>query len=61
MTKNNERNVFIFPGQGSQYNQMFKKLYKKYDFVKKIFKTSDDILGYDIQKIANSKSNKKLN
>ncbi len=42
---------FIFPGQGSQYNHMGKKLYNKFDYAKKLFNKSNDILKYDIKKI----------
>tara|TARA_B100000579_G_scaffold290081_1_gene240845 strand:+ start:362 stop:1258 length:897 start_codon:yes stop_codon:yes gene_type:complete len=42
---------FIFPGQGSQYNYMGKKLYNKFDYAKKLFNKSNDILKYDIKKI----------
>ena len=55
-----EKIFFVFPGQGSQYNQMCKKLYEKYDFVKKLFKKSSEILEYDIKKITVLESNKKI-
>jgi len=41
----------IFPGQGSQYVGMCKNLYDKYDFVKKLFDRTDEILGYSISKL----------
>ena len=43
--------VFLFPGQGSQYEGMGKQFYEKYDFAKKIFKKACDILNYDIKEI----------
>ena len=43
--------VFIFPGQGSQYVGMGKKLYNNYDFAKRIFDKANTILGYDIKEI----------
>jgi len=61
MISNSKKTVFIFPGQGSQYNAMCEKLYNNYDFVKEIFKKSNDILEYDIKKIVNSETNEKIN
>ena len=47
---------FIFPGQGSQYKYMGKKLYNKFDYAKNLFNRSNDILKYDIKKICFSDS-----
>ena len=40
----------IFPGQGSQYVGMGSDFYKKFDTVKKIFKTADQTLGFSLTK-----------
>ena len=39
---------FIYPGQGSQYIGLGKKLFKKFDYAKKIIKVSNEILEYNI-------------
>ena len=41
----------IFPGQGSQTIAMGKEFYDRYDFVKKMFKEADEVLGTPISKI----------
>ena len=41
----------LFPGQGSQYVGMGSDFYKKFDSVKKVFKTVDETLGFSLSKI----------
>ena len=41
----------IFPGQGSQLVGMWEELYNKYDFVKKLFKSADEILQFPLSKL----------
>ena len=41
----------IFPGQGSQFVGMGKDIFDKYDLVKKIFKSADDVLGFSLSKL----------
>ena len=41
----------IFPGQGSQSVGMVKELYVNYDYIKDLFKSADDLLGYSISKL----------
>jgi [acyl-carrier-protein] S-malonyltransferase len=42
--------AILFPGQGSQYVGMGSDFYKKFDVVKKIFKTVDDSLDFPLSK-----------
>jgi [acyl-carrier-protein] S-malonyltransferase len=41
----------IFPGQGSQLVGMGQEFYNKYDFVKKLFKSADEILQSSLSKL----------
>ena len=41
----------IFPGQGSQSVGMCKEFYNKFDVVKNIFKSADEILNFPISKL----------
>ena len=41
----------LFPGQGSQYVGMGSDFHKKFDLVKKIFKTTDESLGFSLSKL----------
>ena len=43
--------AILFPGQGSQYVGMGSDFYKKFDSVKKIFKTVDETLGYSLSNL----------
>ena len=42
---------YVFPGQGSQYTGMCNDLYQKYSILEKMFKSAEDILGFNISKI----------
>ena len=43
--------AYVFPGQGSQFSGMGKDLYDHYEVAKTLFKSANEILGFDITKI----------
>ena len=51
----------VFPGQGSQKIGMGSDLLNEFDFIKKIFKQADEILGYSISDLILRGSQDKLN
>lgn len=46
-----EKIALIFPGQGSQYVEMYKKLYEEYHIARDTFQEANDILGIDLAKL----------
>ena len=44
--------MYVFPGQGSQYPGMGKDLYQDFETAREIFDQANDILDYDLVRIA---------
>jgi [acyl-carrier-protein] S-malonyltransferase len=58
---NNNKLIFLFPGQGSQYKGMGSNIYNKFKIAKQIYNNACDILGYDLKKISFDLDNNKIN
>ena len=44
--------MYIFPGQGSQYKGIGKDLYSEFDVARDLYDQANEVLGYDIVKLA---------
>lgn len=44
--------MFVFPGQGSQYRGMGCDIYQEYDAAKAVYDQASEILGYDMVKLS---------
>ena len=42
---------YVFPGQGSQFCGMCNDLYQNYPILNELFKSAEEILGFDISKV----------
>jgi [acyl-carrier-protein] S-malonyltransferase len=43
--------AYVFPGQGAQFSGMGKEIFEQSSLAKEMFRLSNEILGFDIQKI----------
>jgi [acyl-carrier-protein] S-malonyltransferase len=55
------KTLFIFPGQGAQYQGMGYDLFEEHDVVRRTYEEANDILGYNIADTSFLDSKKKLN
>jgi [acyl-carrier-protein] S-malonyltransferase len=44
--------MFVFPGQGSQYRGMGSDIYRDYAVAREIYQSASDVLGYDMVKLS---------
>jgi [acyl-carrier-protein] S-malonyltransferase len=54
-------NLFVFPGQGSQYEGMGKDICEAYDTASRIYDAASEVLGYDIADMSFNNPGDQLN
>ncbi len=52
MSESEQRVIFIFPGQGSQYPGIGSDLCTAFDSVRRLYQQASDVLGYDMAKLS---------
>ena len=52
MSESAQNVLFVFPGQGSQYQGMGSHLYHEYSVAKKVYAQASDVLGYDVAELS---------
>ena len=53
--------LFVFPGQGSQYKGMGGDLFKEYESARKVYTQASETLGYDVAELSFEDPNEQLN
>lgn len=61
MLNSEQKILFAFPGQGSQYKGMGSDLYQQYDVARGVYQKAGEVLGYDIAELSFNDPQDKLN
>lgn len=61
MHSNEQKIMFVFPGQGSQYKGMGSDLYAEYEVARETYATASEVLGYDIAEMSFNDPQDQLN
>ncbi|MGI9248956.1 MAG: ACP S-malonyltransferase [Woeseiaceae bacterium] len=61
MIENEEHVLYLFPGQGSQYQGMGSDLCNDYEVARKIYTEASDVLGFDVAELSFNGPDEQLN
>ena len=61
MPWNERKMLFVFPGQGSQYQGMGSDICQEYAVARKIYAQASDVLGYDVAELSFNDPEEQLN
>ncbi len=61
MLEGEQHILYVFPGQGSQYQGMGGDLYHKYAVARKVYAQASDVLGYDVAELSFADPEEQLN
>lgn len=61
MSDTQQRSIFIFPGQGSQYRGIGSDLCTEFESARRIYEEASDILGYDMAKLSHQDPQDQVN
>ena len=61
MSTSEQKILFVFPGQGSQYKGMGGDLFQKYETARKVYEQASDTLGYDVAELSFEDPQEQLN
>ncbi|MEJ1377178.1 MAG: ACP S-malonyltransferase, partial [Candidatus Sedimenticola sp. (ex Thyasira tokunagai)] len=61
MSDNEQRTIFVFPGQGSQYPGIGSDLCAEFASARAIYEQASDVLGYDMTKLSHENPDDQIN
>ena len=61
MSESAQNVLFVFPGQGSQYQGIGSDIHDEYEVARKIYAQASDVLGYDIAELSFRDPDEQLN
>lgn len=61
MQTSEQKILFVFPGQGSQYKGMGGDLYQEYATARKVYTQASEVLGYDVAELSFEDPQEQLN